>query len=361
MRIGIIGGGIIGLACAWRLARDDHQVLLCDANSQTREASWAAAGMLAPHNEADQADDLWSLCTASFESWPQFLTELDIEAQTVDFRCHGSLDPLLDESDGEKLELKYQSLTQAGVDLRWLAGEELRAAEPALNPQIERALWLPGGHIDPRRLAVVLRQRCQELGVMLRYGRAAEGLDGTCLRLADGELHLCDQIVVAAGAWTPSLAALTGLSLKGEPVKGQMLAFGVDAQLLRHFVHSHHAYLVGRSGTGIVVGSSMEYVGFDHSDNQRAIDGLLAGARRVIPALEEEEPTETWVGLRPRLHGGLPMFARLNERLCIATGHFRNGILLTPISAAIVHSLVCGEPPPHPLTAFDGAAALAAG
>ncbi len=359
MRVGIIGGGIIGLACAWRLARDGHDVVLCDANSETKEASWAAAGMLAPHSEAHAPDDLWTLCCASFDLWPQFIEDIGATQQQVDFRAHGSLEPILAGDDIAELEQKVAALNAAGAELRWLAGDEVHQAEAALSPAIERVLFLPGGHVDPRQVSAHLRQRCVEMGVELHYGNAAASINAAHLCLADGQEFDCDQILLAAGAWTPQLSDLCGLTLSGEPVKGQMLAFDADPHLLQHFVHCRHAYLVGRQGTGIVVGSTMEYVGFDHADNPDSVDSLVQGARTVVPALADAPILETWTGLRPRLAGGKPIFARINDHLSMCTGHFRNGILLTPISVAIMAALVNGDEPAYAIDAFDGAEALA--
>ena len=360
MQIVIIGGGIIGLSCAWRLARRGMQVTICDANSESREASWAAAGMLAPHNEAHQADDLWALCCASFKQWPYFINDLGLELSDVDYRAQGSLEPILPGDDVQELEEKAAALAHAGADLHWLRGDALRQAEPLLSHDVERALWMQGGHVDPRRVCNALRQRCRELGVELRYQQSVQEISDSAVLLSDGTALPCDQAVLAAGAWTPALSTLSGFELRGEPVKGQMLSFATSKPLLQQFVHCRHAYLVERRGTGIVVGSTMEYLGFDRSDSQAAIAQLAAGAQHVLPELKTCPIAETWTGLRPKLNGGLPVFKRLNERLCLATGHFRNGILLTPITASIIEAIVCNDEMPHPIDAFDGAESLSA-
>ena len=360
MRIAIVGGGIIGLACALRLARRGHDITLCDANSESREASWAAAGMLAPHNEAKQADHLWSLCCESFKQWPTFIDELGVDARAVDFREHGSLEPVIPGDDVRELEHKAALLAEAGAAIEWLERADIERREAGLHQDIERALWMPGGQVDPRRVCTQLRARCAEIGVELRYRDPVHSITDNTILMADGTELAADQVLLAAGAWTPKLSQMTGYELHGEPVKGQMLAFATDQKLLQHFIHCRHAYMVEREGTGIVVGSTMEYVGFNRQDSQAAIAQLAAGAQRVLPALGQCQVRETWTGLRPRLNGGLPMFKRLNQHLSIATGHFRNGILLTPITAMIMESLVLDEPcsVAH-LDSFDGAAALA--
>lgn len=324
MRIAVVGGGVIGLACAWRLAQHGAQVVLYDGAPEAQEASWAAAGMLAPHHEAERADDLWRLGVASLARWSAFAAEL---AAPVDFHAHGGLIAALDAADASTLTAKQQFAADNGLIATRLDRQTLRLMEPQLTGCNE-ALLLPGAQVNPRLLTSALRAACTHLGVELRYGTAVTRLDG-----------LADQVVLASGAWTPALARLAGIDLTGEPVKGQLLRFAVPDGLLRHFIHCHHAYVVPRTGAGLVVGSTMVWSGFDKTEDAAAIERLADNARRLLPTLRTAPIVETWTGLRPRLHSGLPVLARVRDDLVIATGHFRNGILLTPITAAAVVDL----------------------
>lgn len=350
MRVAIIGGGIIGLSVAWRLAMSGRcdAVAIYDAQAESREASWAAAGMLAPHNEATEENPLWDLCCQSFQRWPQFLRELGCEAEDVDYRNNGSLLPILTDDDCRNLEdIDYKAnwLSAAGIAIDRWHGARIRRDEPSLGTHIQEVIRMPGGHVNPRLVCQFLRQRCADLGVQLFYDCSVEAIEDARLRFADAQSQQYDHIVMAAGAWTPQMAQLCGISLRGEPVKGQMIAFDTSGTniALNHFIHCAHAYCVPRVGTGMVIGASMEYQGFDRAENEAAIASLRAGAIRLIPELAQAPVSETWTGLRPRLHGGLPMFARINQHLSMCSGHFRNGILLAPISADIMSQLVTGE------------------
>jgi glycine oxidase len=331
MNVAIVGGGIIGLACAWRLARNGHRVTLYDAAPEAREASWAAAGMLAPHHEATAPDALWRLGVASLGRWSDFAAELG-GAAALDLRAQGGLLPFVDPEDGVELATKRQFLTSAGIPFDDLSRAELAQQEPGLA-HCDGALRLPAAQVNPRRVTAALRRACAELGVDLRYNSAVTSLTG-----------LGDLTVLASGAWTPDLARVSGLTLPGEPVKGQLLRFAVAGSPLRSFVHSHHAYLVPRADEGLVVGSTMVWSGFDKSEDAAAIARLAANARRLLPALADAPIVETWTGLRPRLLSGLPVLARVRPDLVVATGHFRNGILLTPATADAVAELVDGTP-----------------
>ena len=328
MRIAVVGGGIIGLACAWRLASHGISVVVYDSAPEAQEASWAAAGMLAPHHEADRADALWRLGVASLSRWADFAADL---SAPVDFHQHGGLIAAIDETDATLLSAKQAFATAHGLASIRYTRQSLLHEEPHLSGCHE-ALLLPGAQVNPRHVTAALRQACVDKGVDLRYGSAITSLD-----------DLADIVVLASGAWTPALAALAQVQVHGEPVKGQMLRFNAPDGLLRHFIHCQHAYVVPRAGAGIVVGSTMVWSGFDKSEDAGAIARLAENARHLLPALRDAAIAETWTGLRPRLSSGMPVIAQVRKNLVIATGHFRNGILLTPITADAVVEL-CGGP-----------------
>lgn len=338
LRIGVVGGGVIGLACAWRLAADGHQVVVFDGAPEAREASWAAAGMLAPHHEATSADAVWRLGASSLARWPTFAAALGVD---LDLHLQGGLLPLIDAGDETLLQEKLSFATSQGLSTRQLDADELKRIEPHLAAR--GALLLPGGHVDPRRLTTALRQACEQRGVELRYGSAVSAILPGGIQTRDA-LERCDLTVLANGAWTPALARLAGISLVGDPVKGQLVRFGVADGILRHFVHCHHAYLVPRAGAGLVVGSTMVWSDFDKAEDTTAIDLLTAQARRLLPVLHDAPVVETWTGLRPRVGSGVPVIQRVHDDVIIATGHFRNGILLTPITADAVAELAGGAP-----------------
>jgi glycine oxidase len=342
MRIIVVGGGVIGLSAAWRLARDGNRVTVLDGAPGASEASWAAAGMLAPHHEARAADSLWRLGVHALACWPRFAADLG-GAEALDFRLIDGLVPLASSEDAAREAARAGLLAAAGVPCRLIAGEELRRQAPALAGDLVGALLIPGGQVDPRRLLRALQGACAHAGAEVRYGAAVAAIRSGGVVLTGGEELHAELVVVASGAWSVALAASTGLALSGEPVKGQMVRLAAPDDLLAGFIHGHHGYLVPRRGQGVVVGASMVEAGFDKSEDAEVIARLVAAARRLVPRLAEAAVVETWTGLRPRLSGGQPLIARVQERLIVATGHFRNGILLSAATAEIIADLASGR------------------
>ncbi len=350
MNIAVVGGGLIGLACAAEVAARGHAVTVFDAAPEAREASWAAAGMLAPHHECDHDGPLYRFACAGLAAYPAFCADHGIEASTIDLRQDGSWIPLLDDDDEREAATRCAFLRSRGVPVTRVEGAELRAAEPALAGDVRAALQVPGGQVNPRLFTDRLRERCRDLGVTMRYRCRVDQLTADGLE-ADGAHHQAT-VVLASGAWTPALATASGIVLAGEPVKGQLLRFGCDDTLLHAFIHCRHAYLVPRRGDGLVVGATMVWDGFDKTEDTDAIARLAANARRLLPTLRDAPIIETWTGLRPRLHAGLPCLTQVRPGLIIATGHFRNGILLAPLTARCVAALVAGTMAEVDLSAF---------
>lgn len=354
--ITVIGAGLIGQSCALRLARDGHRVVLLDISPEPREASWAAAGMLAPHHEAERPSALWQLCMDGLDRWPGFLDELGVTPEEVDWQAGGgwvradSLDQL------DRLESSLRWLRTAGVDVLRLSPAAYARACPGATPGIG-ALWLPGAQIDPRRLLTPLRRACLEAGVIDRCGSPVAGLEGTTTRTADGCRHEADEVLLACGAWTTALAALLGVGLPGSPVKGQMIRLAGPVHL-PGFIREGHHYLMSRRDGSVVVGATMVESGFDRAGDPSAVLALAAWAAAAVPALARNPVTETWTGLRPRLAGGLPAIGRVRPGLLVATGHFRNGVLLTPITGDMIADLVAGRSPSATALAFDASAAV---
>lgn len=352
-RVTIVGGGIIGLSCAWRLARDGWRVTLLDGAPEAREASWAAAGMLAPHHEAHGPGPLWRLGIDSLARWPGFVEELGTTAAAVDLHLDGGLMPVLDDADAAEVARRRRFLDEHGIAARWLEAADLRRHAPALAGNCTGALLLPGGQVNPRLVCALLQRVASDAGATIRYHTAVTAIHAGDVTIGSGEIIPGDEVVLASGAWTPGLAVLAGIDLPGEPVKGQMLRLRAPDGLLRQFVHCQHAYLVPRAGLGLVVGATMVSSGFDKSDDPGAIERLAAGARRLVPALADAPIVEHWTGLRPRIAHGLPVISRVRPGLIIATGHFRNGVLLAPATAELVRCVASNQLPPCDLRPFS--------
>ncbi|MEK7414886.1 MAG: FAD-dependent oxidoreductase [Planctomycetota bacterium] len=340
-RVAVVGGGLIGLSCAWHLAKAGCQVQLYDASPESREASWAAAGMLAPHHEAETDTPLWRLCAASLDRWPEFLDGLGLGPAAVNWRAEGGWIRATSSDELSRLEAQLRWLRSAGVEVNRLSPAAVNRMCPGIDPG-SGALWLPGAQVDPRLVLNGLRQACVTAGVIMHAGARVERIDGCCVLLAGGTRHEHDEIVLASGAWTAALAALVGIDLPGEPVKGQLIRI-VSTRELPGFVRSGHYYLLTRRGGDVVVGATMVTSGFDRSEDPVAIATLAAWAAEVMPSLRGATLRESWTGLRPRLVGGQPVIRRMRPGLVIATGHFRNGVLLTPITGELVAAAVTGQ------------------
>lgn len=356
MQVTVIGAGLIGLSCAWHLARDGHRVVLLDASREPQESSWAAAGMLAPHHEAEQPTPLWRLCADGLERWPGFLADLGLTPQQADWRDRGGWIRAADLAELDRLETSLRWLRIAGTDVLRLSPAAYARGCPGAATGVG-ALWLPGAQVDPRRVLPILRAACLAAGVEDRSGSPVTAIDATTVHTADGR-HLGDEVVLASGAWTPALAALTGARLAGAPVKGQMIRLAGPCHL-PGFVRQGHHYLMSRRDGSVVVGATMVETGFERSDDPAAIKALAAWAGEAVPALAGNQVSEAWTGLRPRLAGGLPAIGRVRPGLCVATGHFRNGVLLAPLTGAIVAELIAGRPTGAAAMAFDASSAMA--
>ena len=356
-QITVIGAGLIGLSCAWYLAREGHRVVLLDASREPQESSWAAAGMLAPHHEAEQPTPLWRLCADGLERWPGFLADLRLTPEQADWRDRGGWIRAADLAELDRLEASLRWLRIAGTDVLRLSPAAYARACPGAATGVG-ALWLPGAQVDPRRILPVLRAACLTAGVEDRSGSPVTAIEAATAHTADGRIHAGDEIVLASGAWTPALAALTGARLAGAPVKGQMIRLA-GACHLPGFIREGHHYLMSRRDGSVVVGATMVEAGFERSDDPTAIAALAAWAGLAVPALASRQVSEAWTGLRPRLAGGLPAIGRVRPGLCVATGHFRNGVLLAPLTGGIVADLVAGRPTSAAAMAFDASSAMA--
>jgi glycine oxidase len=349
--VAIIGGGVIGLAIGWRLAAAGRAVTVFERDEAGRGASWAAAGMLAAGVETEPGElDLLALNRRSQELWPGFAAELeDAAGMGIGLRCEGTLVVALNRDDAAQLRFNYDFQRQHGIALEWLSAAAAHAREPHLHPNLAAAVFSPADHqVDNRLLVEALKRAFRAAGGRLLEHRAVEAVDVAAGRAvgvrAAGERHPADTVVLAAGAWSSQISGVPR-HLPVRPVKGQMLALKMDssAPLLRHVVWAPKAYLVPRTDGRLVVGGTTEERGFDARLTAGGILALLEGAWRVVPGIEELPIDEMWVGFRPGSRDDAPMLGPSGiANLVVATGHHRNGILLTPVTADLLARYVLG-------------------
>ncbi|NUR83133.1 MAG: glycine oxidase ThiO [Nonomuraea sp.] len=382
----IVGGGVVGLSVAWRLARSGRAVTVVDP-APGRGASYAAAGMLAPVSEVSYTEEpLLRLGAASLRRWPSFAADLTADAGLdagfdagfsdagsadggfsnaarggLDLRADGTLDVAFGADDLAALNELAAFMDKLGLRVERLTGRECRRLEPMLAPSVRGGLLAPGdAWVDPRRVTAALLKALERLDVPVVRARVSELLrDGDRVigvRLADDTAPDADadpgagrevgagQVVLAAGAWSGELA-----DVPVRPVKGQIMRLRSPQPLLgrcvRGTVHGTPVYLVPRGDGELVLGATQEELGFDTRVTAGGLYELLRDARELVPGVTELEVADVVAGLRPGTPDNLPLIgASGTPGLVLATGHHRGGVLLAPLTAALVASQVTGDP-----------------
>jgi glycine oxidase len=354
MRILVIGGGVIGLSIAWRAAQRGLDATVFDPAPGTA-ASATAAGMLAPVTELHfEGRELLSLNLDSAARYPAFADELaDLTGDDVGLRRCGTIAVAWDAADLAAMRQLHAFQASLGVASELLTSRELREMEPALAAGLPGGLWAANDHqVDNRRLHAALTTAARLAGVTFVAAAVASliraGGDGdvTGVVTESGDRHDGDMVVLAAGSWSRGF----GLDVPVRPVKGQTLRVrtrpGMLAHVVRGSVKGNPVYVVPRTDGEIVIGASSEEAGFDTRPRVGAIYELLRDAATLVPELTEAEFVEVSTGLRPGSPDNAPMLGFSGvPGLVIATGHYRNGILLTPVTAdEIVALIVTGRP-----------------
>lgn len=373
--VAIIGGGAVGMAIAWRVAATGAAVSVIDP-SPGRGASWAAAGMLAPVTEAHYGEEkLLAFNLASRERWPSFAAELeDASGHPSGYRETGTVVVARDRDDLALLEDLSTFQLGLGLSVQRLSSREARRLEPGLAPSVRGGLFVPDDHqVDTRALLAALSAACGRVGVR-RVNQVAWRLDCrgeavTGVKLGDGETVTCDVVVLAAGAWSQRIEGLPPGSVPVRPVKGQLLHLrGPSAYpLATSNVRGLDVYIVPRGDGRVVVGATVEEQGYDTTVTAGAVLKLLHDAFELLPGVAELVLVETIAGLRPGTPDNGPLIGPGPlEGLVLATGHYRNGILLTPVTAdAVSDHLSSGRLPdlvqPFSPRRFQPAAGLARG
>ncbi len=357
----IIGGGIIGLSIARALAHRELTVTLLERHHPGREASWASAGMLAPQGELSEGAFL-QLCLASNRLYPAFRES--VEAETG-MRCYhreaGTLALAFTADDETEFRQTFDRQRADGLVVEWITGDEARGMEPSLSEQVRGGMYLPGDrHIENRLLVPALEQSCRQLGVEIVCGAHVSNILTEQGRAVGVETILGNYygalIINAAGAWSASIG-VPDESLRPPvfPVRGQMLAITLPyPSFLAHSVRSPRSYLVPRHDGRLFLGATMERVGFDKRNTVWGINKLLNGAQELFPALEHSSLQEMWAGLRPGSLDNHPVlgFTELSGYV-LATGLFRNGLLLTPVIAQSIAELVTSGVTPELIAPFS--------
>jgi glycine oxidase len=340
----VVGGGAIGLASAWRLAQQGATVTVVDP-APGSGASTVAAGMLAPVTEARPGEEaLLKLGLESLGLWPAFAAELEGAAgQAIGFRTDGTLVVAYDGDDRAALADMVDRQRSMGLDVGDLTARDLRALEPALSPAVRRGVGATSERsVDPKALVTALLVAVKRAGATIVHERAV-GLVDHAVQLADGSGLSAQTVVLAAGAWSADLDPVPV-----RPVKGQVVTLrqrpGDDVvhHVVRAFVRGSVVYVVPRDDGRLVCGATVEEMGWDRTPTAGAVYDLLRDVLSVFPGLDDAELVGVTVGFRPGTPDDLPVIgpSPAVDGLVLATGHYRNGILLTPLTAARVAAAV---------------------
>ena len=345
----VAGGGLIGASIAFELADEGMRVAVFDAQNPGREASWASAGMISPAPESSAMASLLPISLASVRRYPEFLQRVEeTSGKSVGYRKDGALDLLLDGTNQNEIDEILALHRGAGLRAELLTGPEAREIEPSLTGEIRGAIHRPDeASVDNRLLTEATLEAARRKGVEIFPSNGAKALwsDGAIckgLQLQNGRVE-ARWTVIAAGCFC---AQIDGVSAYAPvtPAKGQMMALRCDSVNLKKDLWFGHMYLVPRNDGRIIAGSTVEYEGFDRNVTVAGMKTILGGAISLVPALESARIEETWAGLRPDSPDHLPILGPTDlDGLLIATGHFRSGILLTPITASLIREWVATQ------------------
>jgi len=353
----VVGGGIMGMSVATELASNGVSVTVLEKSVPGAEASSAAAGMLAPQLEAHGTGPMLDLCLKSRELYPAWVRRIQqLSGVEVGYHESGALEVAVTGVEVERLERAAKWQRDAGLNCELLDGAEAKRREPGLG-SVKGALLLPDDHqVDPPKLMAALPIAAARAGAKFRTGHVNGLVEEhgrvTGVDLGAERLH-ADAVVVAAGAWSCLLPGARIDPAVLQPMRGQMLELRTRLPVLEHIVVGAGAYLVPRADGRVIAGSTMERTGFDKRVTAAGLSAILAGVNAVCPELGSAEVSSVWAGLRPWTEDNLPILGPGPlPGLMLATGHFRNGILLAPVTALVISQALLGQAPEVDMTPF---------
>ncbi len=358
--VAIVGGGVIGCAAAWYLARAGVGVELYERGPLGGEATAASAGILAPLAESVSPGPFVQLALAGLRAFTDDLDDLRRDSGLdPEYHRSGVLRLAVDGESADALRRSAEWQANARLDMRWLDPRQIASIEPGLAPCAGGLLSPAEGHINPPRLTATLAAAAAAHGAALHEYCAPPlpWVENGRMRglLVGDQRRPAGHVVLAAGAWSGPWAEAVGVRVPVRPVKGQMLLLRVVRPPVRHVVFSGHGYLVPRADGTIYVGATQEEVGYDRRVTTAGIHELTAIAAALAPTLADAEVVRAGAGLRPASADGLPVLGPAPgvDGLTLAAGHFRNGILMSLITGRIVAALVAGRDPEIPLHEFS--------
>ena len=344
MNVTIAGAGVIGCAIAHELAARGARVRVLDSRVPGGGATRASAGILAPHIEGHDRT-LLSLCVRSLGMYDAFLARVATDsAEDVEYERHGTIQIATNLNDANELKRAARALGDAGVEHRLLDAVNVRRSEPSVTAEAVAGLHiLSHGHVAASDLTRALVAAAMRHGATFDIGSAVaiEGGDVARVRTS-GEIVESDAVIIAAGSWTTSVDGVRAAPESLKPIRGQLLQLRLPERPASHVIWGSQCYLVPRRDGAVLVGATMEDVGFDERTTSTGVQQLLDAALTLMPALRGAAFEEVRVGLRPRTADELPAVGASSTmpHVFYATGHYRNGVLLAPLTARLVADLV---------------------
>jgi glycine oxidase len=350
--VAIIGGGVIGASIAFELTGAKLSVAVLDRQQPGREASWAAAGMLSPAPDSPRDLPLVPLARESLKLYPEFVAAIEeASGESAGHARQGALEIFSAPCGETDRDRRVAECRQLGSAAEPIALDTLRQWEPAIGPAARAAAWLPEeGTVEPRSLMSAVMAAARHRGAEFRSDCGVTGLvrkHNRCIGVvAGGQEIAASQVVVAAGCFSREIAPENewfAPYAPTRPVRGQMMALRPDGAGLRRVLRSERGYLVPRRDGRIVAGSTSEEVGFERRTTPAGMRKIFDAALELFPGLAGAEVLETWSGLRPGTPDDLPILGPTDiDGLLIATGHYRNGILLAPVTAILIREWITG-------------------
>ena len=359
--VAIIGGGINGSSIAYQLSKLGKKVVIIEKNHLACEASSAAAGMLAAQAEIEQDGPFFQLALKSQAMFSALSNELlEITGIDIEFVRKGMIK--IAETEQIAKEVQQQTVFQRNWDpeIQWLDSHSIRELEPSLSPNVAGGMYLPNdGHVQPAKLSKAFAMAAKQFGAtilenteVLSFNYENDRVNG--VKTTVGNIH-CNQVVLANGAWAAKLMHETGLDLSVYPVKGECFSVKADTLIINRTIFSDkRCYLVPKRSGEIFIGATQVDNTFDKRVTPSGIATLVERASQLVPEIKDAPWERVWAGLRPQTEDGLPYIGEhpLWKGLFIAAGHYRNGILLSPVTGTLVADLLEGRPDENLLSAF---------
>lgn len=357
----VLGGGVIGLSSALALAKRGHEVTILEVGSCGGQASGAAAGMLAPYSEnLEYPDDFFRLCLDSLRSFPEWQAEIkQMSGMDFEYTESGSIYAVYHDADLPILSARLAWQRTFGTSAEIVEGERLQRLEPLMR-QARAAVYCPEeSHVHAPDYVRALEAACRAAGVCIeeQLGQLSltEWANGICVQDGEGHSYEADRIVLSTGAWSGSWSEQFGFSIPIYPIRGQICAYAVEPSTLRHMIFTSQGYMVSKANGMLVCGASEDIAGFATAVTDKGIQRLEMLSKKTLPFLAGEQPVLKWAGLRPATQDGFPLIGTCTEypQVIFACGHYRNGILLSPVTAGIVADLAEGRQPKLEINAFQ--------